>query len=38
MTEFERAKARCRELDRLHPDFIHMVGIRYHIIRVRKAE
>lgn len=36
MTQFEKAKLRARELDRLHPNFIHMVGIRYNIIRVRK--
>lgn len=38
MIQFEQAKQRARELDRLHPDFIHMVGIRYHIIRVRKYD
>lgn len=38
MTRFEEAKARVRELDKLYPDFNHMVGIRYHIIRVRKVK
>ena len=38
MTRFEQAKQRARELDNLHPDFIHMVGIRYQIIRVRRYD
>ncbi len=38
MSRFEEVKARVRELDRSHPEFIHMVGIRYQIIRVRKGE
>lgn len=38
MTEFEQVKQRARELDKLHPDFNHMVGIRYQIIRVRKYD
>jgi len=36
MNRFEEAKERARELDKLHPDFIHMVGIRYQLVRVRK--
>lgn len=36
MTRFEKAKLRAKELDRQHPDFIHMVGLRYNILRVRK--
>lgn len=36
MNQFEQTKQRARELDKLHPNFIHMVGIRYQIIRVRK--
>jgi hypothetical protein len=38
VTQFEQAKQRARELDKLHPNFIHMVGIRYQIIRVRKYD
>jgi hypothetical protein len=38
MNQFEQAKQRARELDKLYPNFIHMVGIRYHIIRVRKYD
>lgn len=36
MNRFEAAQQRARELDRLHPEFMHMVGIRYQIVRVRK--
>ena len=36
MTRFEQAKQRVRELDKFHPNFIHMVGIRYQIIKARK--
>jgi len=36
MSQFEQAKQRARELDKLHPEFIHMVGVRYQIIRARK--
>lgn len=36
MTQFEKAKLRARELDKLHPDFIHIVGLRYNILRIRK--
>ena len=38
MNEFERAQQRARELDILHPNFIHMVGIRCQIVRVKKPE
>lgn len=36
MNAFNKAKLRASELDNLHPEFMHMVGIRYNIIRVRK--
>ena len=36
MNRFEAAQQRARELDKLYPEFIHMVGIRYQICRVRK--
>lgn len=36
MNAFDKAKLRARELDKLHPEFMHMVGIRHNIIRVRK--
>lgn len=28
MNDYERAKARCKELEKLHPEFIHIVRIR----------
>lgn len=37
MNDYERAKAMCNELDKLHPEFMHIVGIRYHIVRIRKC-
>lgn len=36
MNDYERAKARCEELDKLYPEFIHIVGIRYGIVRIMK--
>lgn len=38
MTRFEEAKSRARELDKLYPGTRHIVGLNYHIIRVRKVE
>lgn len=36
MDRYEEAKSQARKLDVLYPQFYHMVGVNYHIIRVRK--
>lgn len=38
MTSFEKVIARARELDKLYPQFSHMVGLRLNIIRVKRVE
>lgn len=36
MSRYEEAKCQARILDILYPQFYHMVGVNYHIVRVRK--
>lgn len=38
MTRFEEAKQRAQELNKLHPDIRHFVGINYNIVRARRVK
>lgn len=38
MTLFEQAKQKARQLDKLYPEYRHMVGVNFNIVKIKKPD